>query len=114
VNFSTYDAAFAFLKSIGADYYNIISDEMPTVCGKFPGDLAWLPDFWKLVNAGILLRGNSSFSYLAAILAADSQIVYSPRIDGLKGGEEHDVAYELGNHCRMADLPFITDIHLKP
>lgn len=106
--------AVDFLKGIGEDYYNIISDDLPTVSGKFTGDVSWLPDFWKLVNAEILLRGNSSFSYVAALLASESQTVYSPRIDGKAGGAEVDCAWEAGNHCRLADLPFITDMHVRP
>ena len=108
------EGAVKFLKSIGEDYYNIISEEVPTVCGKFQNELAWVPDFWKLVNAEILLRGNSSFSFFAAILAQESQVVYSPVIDGLKGGSEYEVEWRLGNSAKLADLPFITEMNLRP
>lgn len=72
-----------------------------------------LEDFLYMRDAGVLFRANSSFSWWAAALG--DGVVYSPRIDGLECSKEHDeVPFELGNHCRTADLDFITDIHLKP
>jgi len=90
---------------VEADEHSVKIDGLPD----------FLPDFWRLMNAKILYRANSSFSYWAAVLADESQEVWSPRIDGLKGGIIHDeVPWERGNHCRLADLPFISDLHLAP
>lgn len=89
-----------------------VSDSQPFRHPAFTGDLEFLPDFYRLMKAPILFRANSTFGYWAAVLGNGR--VFSPRIDGLKGGIEHDnVPYEEGNHCRCADLEFVTDLHLK-
>lgn len=76
-----------------------------------PDELSWLPDFYLMMHARTLLRGNSTFSWMAALLGRG--LVLSPVIDGLAGGLEHDVRFVPGNHPRFADLPFITDLHVK-
>lgn len=79
----------------------------------FPAGIQFLNDFLKMMDAEVLIRTNSTFSWWAGALGDGT--VYSPRIDGLECGREHDdVKFEFGNHCRTADLQFITDIHLKP
>lgn len=79
------------------------------------GEPTWLSDFVAMRQASILFRANSSFSWWAATLADKDQIVYSPLIDGLEGGKEHDdVPFVLGNYPRLASLPFTTDLHLAP
>lgn len=108
------ECAVEFLKSIGEDYYNVVSDEVPTVCGKFTEDLAWLPDFWKLMNAEILVRANSSFSFCAHLLANDTQRVFSPIIDNAIGGHENEVEFVEGNHPKLSTLPMCSDLHLRP
>jgi hypothetical protein len=87
-----------------------VTEEDPYLCPDIPDEYSFIADFWRLVQAPILLRGNSTFSWLAGALG--NGVVYSPRIDGLEGGKEHDVEFELGNHCRFANLPFVTDLHL--
>lgn len=85
---------------------NCLSQDLPL-------GLQFLDDFMTMIRASVLFRSNSTFSWWAGSLG--DGVVYSPRIDGLEGGKEYDnVEFELGNHCRMADLAFISDIHLKP
>lgn len=76
----------------------------------FPDKLAFLPDFYRLIQAPILLRGNSSFSWVAGLL--NKGRVFCPVIDGLTGGIEHDVEFIPGNHKRFTNLSFVTDLHL--
>lgn len=88
-----------------------VSEEHPHLHEGFTGELAFVPDFYRLVMAAPLFRANSSFSYWAGVLG-DGR-VFSPVITGLQGGIEHDsVPFAEGNHPRLADLPFITDLHL--
>lgn len=89
-----------------------VTEENPMVLSGLPGYTGqWLPDFYRCMTAKYLLRGNSTFSWWAAALG-DGE-VYSPRIDGLKGGMEQDCHFEKGNHCKFVELPNITDLHLK-
>lgn len=86
-----------------------VSEEEPGFCAGFSGDYAFLPDFYRLIKAKVLLRGNSTFSWMAAFLS-DAEI-YSPVIDGLLGGREHDCEFVRGNHPRFCNLGFVTDLH---
>lgn len=89
-----------------------VSDDFPTQSEAFAGDLSSLPDFYRLMRAPILFRANSSFSYWAGVLSHGK--VFSPVITGLAGGVEHDnVPYVEGNWPRLAELEFVTDLHLK-
>lgn len=85
-----------------------VTEENPWPDDKLP--FPWLADFLRLMHAPVLLRGNSSFSWWAATLGTGE--VWSPRIDGLEGGREHDVIFEKGNHCRMFCADGFTDLHL--
>lgn len=89
-----------------------ISEEKATPHGKLPAELAFLPDFYRMIYAPILLRANSSFSWVAALLNRAGR-VYSPVIDGLKGGQEHDCKFVEGNYPKLANLEGFTDLHLK-
>lgn len=81
--------------------------------GILPDDLAFLPDFYRLMTAPTLMRANSTFSFLAGLLS--DGLVLSPRIDGLEGGREHDgVRFEAGNHCRLASFDFCSDLLVAP
>lgn len=92
--------------------YIAVSDEHPTTDPEFTGELAFLPDFYRLMRAPVLYRANSSFSYWAAVLGRGK--VFSPVITGLTGGVEHDnVPYVAGNHPRLCELEFVTDLHLR-
>ena len=76
-----------------------------------PAELHFLPDFYRLVHSEFLIRGNSSFSWLAALIGKASY-VWSPRIDGLSSGMEHDVDFELGNHCKLGNFDLCSDLHV--
>lgn len=96
----------------GGEDIEDVSDEHPVKHPAFVGDLEMVPDFYRLMKAPILFRANSTFSYWSGVLSHSR--VFSPRIDGLVGGVEHDnVKYEEGNHCRCADLAFVTDLLLR-
>jgi len=85
-----------------------VSDEHPThLPGPWPD---FLPDFWRLCHAKVLLRGNSSFSWWAAVLSdAD---VYAPIIEGKPGGAERDYPFVHSNHPRFNTQGFLTDLHM--
>lgn len=103
-------AAFNF--GYNQDKLAFVSDESPGLHSWFASELSFLPDFARLMAAPVLLRANSSFSWWAATLG--NGVVFSPVIDGLEGGKEHDVKFVAGNHPRLANLEFVTDLHLKP
>jgi hypothetical protein len=90
-----------------------VAEECPLPHVGLPDDISFLPDFYRLMMAPTLLRANSTFSFVAGLL--NKGVVLSPRIDGLKGGVEHDgVRFEAGNHCKLADFDFCTDLHVSP
>ena len=72
--------------------------------------LNFLPDFMTLVNADIILRANSSFSWWAATLS--NAKIYSPKVDNKVGF--NDVSFVEGNWPKMVNHKFIsvTDLHL--
>ena len=93
------------------DSLRMVTEETAFHHPKFQGELACVPDFFRLTQASILLRGNSSFSWWAAVLS--DALVYSPVIEGKVGGVEHDCEFVEGNWPRLANLHFTTDLHLK-
>lgn len=100
-----------FRKNYRGPQYAVVSDEQPLKSPLFVGEMAFLPDFYRLMRAPLLYRGNSSFSYWAAVLGHGK--VFSPIIKGLVGGVEHDnVPFVPGNWPALADLQGITDLHL--
>lgn len=109
VSMSSYEQ-FAML--YGIPKLTWITEENPTYSAEFPGEMAMLPDFWRLMRAKILLRGNSTFSWLAACLNTEGRI-FSPIIDGLEGGREHHCRFVEGNWPRFANLGFTTDMRVK-
>lgn len=92
-----------------------ISEEEPWVHPDFQGELAFVPDFFRLAKAHTILRANSSFSFWAAAIAEANQKarVFSPVIDGLIGGEEHDCRFVQGNNARIADFDFVDPIKIS-
>ncbi len=91
----------------------ILTEEDPTPhAGFLPDDLAFMPDFYRMMKAPTLLRGNSSFSWVAALLG--NGLVLSPVIDGLEGGREHDVKFVAGNWPRFCNLDFVSDLFVAP
>ncbi len=109
---SYFDAATQF--GIGPNTLYFIEDEGSKYrdSAGFDGALAFLPDFYRLTKASVLFRANSTFSWWAAVLGNGQ--VFSPLIDGLEGGKEHDCAFVDGNWPRFANLDFVTDLHLHP
>lgn len=92
--------------------YIPVSDEHPQGDPAFVGDMAMLPDFYRMMRAPVLFRANSSFSFWAGVLGYGK--VFSPVITGLAGGVEHDdVPYIPGNSARLAELSNITELHLR-
>jgi hypothetical protein len=87
----------------------ILTEEKPTP-GVLEPELSMLPDFYRMVNAKILIRGNSSFSWLAALLSYGH--VFAPVVKGLEGGREHDVEWAEGNWPALSDLACGSDMHL--
>lgn len=92
---------------------DFVSEEYPMRSGLLPEHLSFMADFYRLMKAPTLMRANSTFSFLAGLLG--NGLVLSPRIDGLAGAVEHDeVPFEAGNHCRLADFDFCSDLHVAP
>jgi hypothetical protein len=73
----------------------------------------FLEDFITLMNAEVLLRANSSFSWWAGTLGDNR--VFSPLVENRTG--EQDVEFVEGNWPRMVDSSnchaHVTDLHLK-
>lgn len=90
----------------------LLSEEAPTPHAGLPDDLSFMPDFYRMMTAKTLLRANSSFSWLAALLG--NGLVLSPVIDGLEGGKYHDCRFVAGNHPKFANLSFVEDLHVAP
>lgn len=77
-----------------------------------PPDLAFVADFYRMMKAPTLLRGNSSFSFLAGLLG--NGLVLSPVVDGLEGGKEHVCKFVAGNHPKFTShLDFVEDLHVS-
>jgi hypothetical protein len=87
----------------------------------FSSDLAFLPDLWRLMQARILFRSNSTFAWLAAMLG-NAEHVYSPKMDGMTKptaqnglrGLYQFVPFVEGNWPAIAiGHDHCTDLHLK-
>lgn len=76
--------------------------------------LDFLPDFWALATADVLIRAPSSFSYWAGVIGTNKRI-FCPDLKPEHGdGQFHDVNFVQGNHTTLRpDYPRITDLHLK-
>lgn len=101
---------------LGFSSYYEINEEHPTKlhAGSLPTELSFLPDFYWMTLAYILLRANSSFSWWAHTLAGDSQRIFAPVIEGKPGGVESDCEFVEGSWPRLANLDVCTDLHLRP
>lgn len=73
----------------------VVSDESGNCAGPVP----WLSDFLTLMNADVLFRANSTFSWWAGTLGNAS--VYSPVV-GNKVGPRKDIPFVKGNHPYLA------------
>lgn len=99
-------------KTLGVHGLWIACEECPWRRPEFADGLSFVPDFYLMARAKVLFRANSSFSWWAATLGNGR--VFSPVIEGLQGGVEHDaVPFVEGNWPRLAELPGITDLHLS-
>ncbi len=103
------DAALKF--HVSGLYFVSEEDANVRASTGFEGDLAMLPDFYRLMSAKVLFRANSTFSFVAAVLSHAR--VFSPVIDGLHGGKEHDCEWVEGNWPRLANLEFTTDLRVR-
>ena len=85
---------------------------MPCVAG-LPTEVAhFLPDFWRMMHCDVLLRGNSTFSWWAAVLGTCD--VYAPLLSSAvaAGNGEVDVRFVKGNHSRHLNAGNVTELHL--
>jgi hypothetical protein len=99
------------IAGLNPDDFYTCTEEHPTPAGEACGNNKFLPDFYRMLYAGCLFRGNSSFSWLAGLLSTG--VVFSPVIKGLQGGKEHNlVNFVPGNWPALSDLACGTDMHL--
>lgn len=106
---------FCLKRSVSVHSLRWVTEEMPTLLPELTGELRMLPDFWVMMNAANLIRGNSTFSWWAHVLSVDpAQKIFAPVIQGLEGGVEREVDFVEGNWPRFANLEFVTDLHLAP
>lgn len=88
-----------------------VTEEAPLRLPAFDNWAPFLPDFHRLMRAGVLLRGNSTFSWWAATLGNPAR-VFSPVVDGLYAGE-HDCVFREDNAARFCSLDNVTDLALR-
>lgn len=102
--------------SLDRSKVKFVTEEEPATHPDFTGDLAMLPDFFRLAKAKTVIRGNSSYSFWSSAIAeANGAKVYSPIIDGLVGGKFHyDVAWRSDNSARLSDHDFVDPIVIQP
>jgi hypothetical protein len=73
--------------------------------------MGFMPDFMKLVNANILFRANSSFSWVAAALTRPDTVVFSPVVEDMVGW--NDVQFVRGNWPRIAHATRVNNPHIS-
>jgi len=94
-----------------------VSEENPTVDEELSRrGLGFLPDFFKLINADVVLRSNSTFAWWAGVLGNGK--VFSPVVDDKTGWQ--DVDFVEGNWPKLVDTkntkgskPVCTDLFLE-
>lgn len=101
-----------FAMRYGIPKITYITEENPLRSPDFFGELDMLPDFYRLCTCDILLRANSTFSWVAGLL--NEGRVFSPLIADCEGGKEHHCEFVTGNWPRFANLGFTTDMIVKP
>jgi hypothetical protein len=89
-----------------------VTEETAIQDQQFGGNLGILPDWYRLLKAPILFRGNSTFSWWAATLGYHER-VFAPVVEFRAGGQEHDCDFVEGNWPRFASLDFVTDMRIK-
>lgn len=83
------------------EVFRLVSELCP-VLADIPDEISFFIDFMFMVRAKVLLRANSSFSWLAGLLCNGR--VFAPLIDGKPGGIEHDCDFVEGNWPRLSEL----------
>jgi hypothetical protein len=117
VSMASYDRAIAHHKlnahlSYNFETFLLISELCPQVEMGLPPQLSFLTDFTIMQTSSVLLRSNSSFSWLAGLLSKGR--VFSPVITpDMKGGVEHDCAFIEGNWPRLSCLEGCGDLKIK-
>lgn len=87
-----------------------VSEEEPLKHPDFTGELAFLPDFYRMMKAKVLFRANSSFSWWASALG--EAMTFSPDIRGKPGGVESDCEFHWGNSMQLSELPNMSELNL--
>jgi hypothetical protein len=87
-----------------------VREDKPTIY-RMPG-LEWIRDFFTLINADVLFRANSTFSWWAATLGHAKE-VYSPVVEGLNGYQAQ-VKFIKGNWPRCVSMDSVSDYHIAP
>ena len=124
VSLSSYDHAItkhrlnSHLKGhTGYDFekFLLVSDLCPQIANGWIndiGDIQFIVDFTILRTSSVLLRANSSFSWVAGLLGTGR--VFSPVITpDMVGGREHDCEFVEGNWPRLSCLAGCGDMRLK-
>lgn len=89
---------------------SLVTDAAPCIHPDWHDDLTFVPDFYRLCMAEVMLfRGNSSFSWWAATLNRTAA-VFAPIIDD----ERQFRGWVHGNWPRLNPLPCNTNLHLQP
>lgn len=90
------------------------TEENPTSINGIPKEIAFAPDFIRMMRAAYLLRGNSTFSWWAAALS-DGQ-VFSPVVLDQQQDSNGEVEAEFikGNSAKTTNFDFIDNLTLKP
>lgn len=89
-----------------------VTEEDPTTHPEIDSNISFAPDFYRLCKAPVLLRGNSTFSFIAGLL--NTGRVFAPIIDGLDGGATHECDFVESNSPRLANLEFISAMEVAP
>lgn len=74
----------------------VCGEESPNTHPDLPDDLQFLCDFWIMMNAKVLLRSNSTFSWWAHTLSNNNQEIWSPQV-GNKAGWQN-VSFSPNNY----------------
>jgi hypothetical protein len=97
---------------VGAEKFGFDPDTIRWVTDEHRSAIAVMEhDFYRLMRAPILFRGNSTFSWWAATLGHGR--VFSPIIEDAEGGKEQDVPFLDGNYARFIVADNVEDLRLK-
>lgn len=87
-----------------------VREDKPQIDNELPENLNFLTDFFTLLNADVILRANSTFSWWAATLGNGK--VFSPLVENKHG--EHTVDFVAGNWPKMTNNPnaYLSDLYV--